>query len=104
MLTVESLKQQIATHPTLLILDVRSAAEFDGEQGHIATALNVPLEDLPIYLSEFEGDKGSPVFLICRTDRRSAKAAQLLGEAGFTKAHVIQGGMTAWRAKGWPVL
>ena len=28
----------------------------------------------------------------------------MLIDAGFTDVRVIQGGMTAWRAKGWPVL
>ena len=38
-----------------------------------------------------------------RTDKRSAQAARLLADAGFTDAQVIRGGMTAWRAHGWPV-
>jgi len=38
------------------------------------------------------------------TDRRSSQAAIMLIDAGFTDVRVIQGGMTAWRAKGWPVL
>jgi len=43
------------------------------------------------------------IALICRTDRRSAKAAALLAGLGFGQVQVIQGGMTAWRANGWPV-
>ena len=42
------------------------------ESGHIPNAVNVPLEDLPLRLAEFE-------------------------------ARGAHGGMTAWRAKGWPI-
>lgn len=86
-----------------LILDVRSAAEFHGEQGHIAGALNIPLEDLEARLAELGADRAHPIALVCRTDRRSAKAATLLARHGFSDARVVRGGMTAWLANGWPV-
>jgi uncharacterized membrane protein YdjX (TVP38/TMEM64 family) len=41
------------------------------------------------------------VLFICRTDRRSAQAAQVLADAGFIDALPVRGGMTAWHAKGW---
>jgi len=104
MLPVDALKQQLDAGADLLVLDVRPVADFTGEQGHIASARNVPLEELPAYLTELEDRKTRPIRLVCRTDRRSAKAAQLLVEAGFADARVIQGGMTAWNAKGWPVM
>jgi len=104
MLAVESLKQQLDAGEDLLMLDVRSADEFVGEQGHIAAARNIPLDELPGRLAELQDQKQRPIRLLCRTDRRSAQAARLLAEAGFVDAQVIRGGMTAWRAKGWPVV
>jgi uncharacterized membrane protein YdjX (TVP38/TMEM64 family)/rhodanese-related sulfurtransferase len=103
MLTVDSLKQQLDAGMDVLVLDVRTANEFTGQQGHIASARNVPLEELPARLAELEDCKARPVRLVCRTDRRSAQAAKLLNEAGFADAQVIQGGMTVWNANGWPV-
>ncbi len=103
MLAVDVLKQQLDAGEDVLMLDVRSADEFNGEMGHIAGARNLPLEELPARLAELEAHKTRPVRIICRTDRRSAQAARLLDETGFADAQVIQGGMTAWRAKGWPV-
>lgn len=103
MLAVDSLKQQLDAGEDVLMLDVRSAAEFVGEQGHIAAARNIPLDELSARLAELEDHKQRPIRLLCRTDRRSAQAARMLAEAGFADAQVIQGGMTAWRAKGWPV-
>jgi uncharacterized membrane protein YdjX (TVP38/TMEM64 family)/rhodanese-related sulfurtransferase len=103
MLAVEALKRQLDAGEDVLMLDVRDAAEYSGEMGHIAGARNVPLEELPARLAELQAHKARPIRILCRTDRRSAQAARLLDEAGFTDALVIQGGMTAWRAKGWPV-
>ena len=69
-----------------------------------AAARNIPLDELPGRLAELQDHKQHPIRLLCRTDRRSAQAARLLAEAGFVDAQVIRGGMTAWRAKGWPVV
>lgn len=103
MLGVESLKQQLDAGDEVLMLDVRPAAEFVGEQGHIAGARNIPLDELAGRLAELEDFRQRPIRLLCRTDRRSAQAARLLIEAGFADVQVIQGGMTAWCARGWPV-
>ncbi len=103
MLSVDSLKQQLDAGEDMLLLDVRPAADYTGEQGHIAVARSLPLEELPGRLAELEPYKQRPIRLVCRTDRRSAQAARLLTEAGFSDAQVIQGGMTAWHTKGWPV-
>lgn len=104
MLAVDTLKQQLDAGEDVLMLDVRSAADFVGEQGHIAAARNIPLDELPGRLAELQDHKQRPIRLLCRTDRRSAQAARMLAEAGFVDAQVIQGGMTAWREKGWPVV
>jgi uncharacterized membrane protein YdjX (TVP38/TMEM64 family) len=103
MLPVEALKQDLDTDADVLVLDVRPSADFTGEQGHIAGALSLPLEELPSRLTELADRKTRAIRLVCRTDRSSTQAAQLLAEAGFTDARVIRGGMTAWRARGWPV-
>lgn len=103
MLAVDELKRRLDAGEKLLLLDVRSAADFAGEKGHIAGALNIPLEELAARQDELESDRGRAVLLVCTTDRRSSRAAALLAAAGFAQVQVVQGGMTAWRAKGWPV-
>ena len=107
MMQVTALKAGLDAGRPLLVLDVRTAADFDGEQGHIQGAMNLPLEDLPQRLaapsSEVGEDLQRPIALVCRTDRRSAKAAALLAQRGFTQVQVVQGGMTAWLDHGWPV-
>jgi rhodanese-related sulfurtransferase len=100
---VEELKRRLDARENLLVLDVRTAADFVGEQGHLAAAINIPLEALEARLDQLAADLERPIALLCRTDRRSAKAAALLAGRGFADVHVVQGGMTAWFGNGWPV-
>lgn len=102
MVGVEALKQLLDAQADVLVLDVRTPAEYSGEGGHIAGARNLPVETLPQRLDELEGERLRPIRLVCRTDRRSAQAAQLLGEAGFADARAVEGGMSAWLARGYP--
>jgi rhodanese-related sulfurtransferase len=103
MLDVTDLKQRLDADEDLLVLDVRTAADFVGEQGHLAAARNLPLEELPAYLEELEPWMERTVALVCRTDRRSVQAARILTQAGFADVHVVRGGMTAWLGNGWPL-
>lgn len=103
MLEVLDLKRELDAGGDVVLLDVRTTAEFTGDLGHIPRARSLPLEELPQRLTELNEYKQRPIRLICRTDRRSAQAARLLADAGFADAQVIRGGMTAWRAHGWPV-
>ena len=96
MLEVSELKVRLASGEKLLVLDVRSPEEFTGEQGHIDQSLNIPLTVLDDRIGELAPYLNRPVAIVCRTDKRSAKAARLLAKQGFTDLHVVRNGMTAW--------
>jgi len=98
-----SLAGQLGRDPKPVIVDVRGADEFDGPLGHIANALNFPVGELPQRLMEIDALKRRRIILVCRTDKRSANAAALLGEAGFRDARVLRGGMERWKRNGLPV-
>lgn len=102
MMDVVTLKQKISAG-NITLVDVRSAEEFTGEQGHIKGALNIPFKELPSRLPELSDYLEKPVALICHTDRRSAKAAQLLTKNGFAEVHVVKQGMTDWHKYNYPV-
>ena len=103
MLETAELQQKLAQADAPLVLDVRSAAEFDGELGHIPGALNIPLDQLSARLPELTDYQERPVAIVCRTDVRSVKAARLLAGQGFADLHVLRQGMTAWNAANHPV-
>jgi rhodanese-related sulfurtransferase len=78
------------------VIDVRRPEEY--ARGHIAGAINVPIETLP---SGVEGIEG-PVLTACSMGGRASRAADLLVSGGRT-AFVIDGGTKAWAAAGLPV-
>lgn len=102
MMEVEALKQKMDAKEDVLLLDVRSAADYVGEQGHVKGSVLIPVEGLEQRLSEIEDFQEKTVMTICRTDRRSAKAAQILTKHGFADVHVIRNGMTSWNEAGYP--
>lgn len=85
------------------VIDVRGTDEFEGEIGHIASALNLPLDELPERLTEIRSLRDLPVILVCQTDKRSVAAATLLSNAGFCDVSILQGGMDQWNRNGNPV-
>jgi len=103
MMSVEALKQLLDSGQSLLILDVRTAEEFAGEQGHIENAKNIALQNLGDYLDEISDYREKPIALVCTTDRRSTRAALLLTRQGYADVHVVKGGMTDWNKKHYKV-
>jgi rhodanese-related sulfurtransferase/DNA-binding transcriptional ArsR family regulator len=83
------------------VLDVRPPEEF--VQGHLAGALNVPLERLEERLKELPTDR--EVVAYCRGPWcvLSFEAVARLREAGFT-ARRLQDGLPEWRRAGLPVV
>lgn len=101
---VRDLEQRLATGEDICLLDVRNPDEFSGEQGHVRGARNIPLDRLQQRMDELVDYLERPLAILCKTDRRSAKAALLLAEAGFAEVHVVHGGMSKWIDTGLPVL
>jgi rhodanese-related sulfurtransferase len=104
MIDIPELRQRIDSEKKLLVLDVRTPEDFVGEQGHIEEAVNIPVEDLQQRLDEIGNYLEQPVAIVCRTDKKSAKAALLLAEEGFADVHIVRGGMTKWIEAGLPVI
>jgi uncharacterized membrane protein YdjX (TVP38/TMEM64 family)/rhodanese-related sulfurtransferase len=86
----------------IAVVDVREPGEFVGPLGHISGARNMPLDELPRRLDELGSLSETPVVLVCKTDKRSARAAALLVGAGFRHVLVLRGGLVDWNAKGLP--
>ncbi len=103
MLNVTNLKKRLDNGDDILILDVRTPEDYHGEQGHIAGSTLLPLEQLEQRIDEIDDYYEKTVVCICRTDRKSAKAAQILAEKGFADVHVAKMGMTDWNKNAYPV-
>ena len=90
----------LSTEPDLVMIDVRTPAEFS--EVHATRAKNLPLDTLrPKALFESgELRKDRPVYLICRTGGRALKAAEKLTVRGFDHGVVVEGGTEAGRRQG----
>lgn len=105
------------------LVDVRTAEErkFVGHVPgslHVAWATGTSLTRNPGFLRELEakaGNKDEPILLLCRSGKRSIRAAEAATMAGFTNAfNVIEGfegeidhqqhrgGSDGWRFRGLP--
>jgi glyoxylase-like metal-dependent hydrolase (beta-lactamase superfamily II)/rhodanese-related sulfurtransferase len=92
--------EQLASTPTLKLIDVRAAGER--ATSSIERSIHIPLprlvEDVR-YLA-----KETPILVHCAGGYRSSTAASLLQKEGFTNVSELAGGITAWEASGHPVV
>lgn len=83
------------------VLDVRTPGEF--ESAHIPGAYNVPLDLLREHRDEIIEHLHEDVVLVCRSGRRATQAEEALRTAGLSNVHILEGGISAWEAKGFAV-
>jgi hydroxyacylglutathione hydrolase len=83
----------------IAVLDVRSDAEW--ENGHIEGATHIFLGELEKRFGEIP--RGKPVACICSTGLRAGVAASILRRAGIMEVYNVLGGITAWKAKDYPL-
>ena len=84
------------------VVDVREHVEFCGPLGHVEGAELVPLATLAHAAAGL--DRAAPVVTVCAFGTRSATAATLLRELGFTRVASLHGGMVRWNEAGLPVV
>ena len=87
-------QQMIEENKDVLILDVRTAAEY--ESGHIPNAVNLSNEDIQAGKVDSLKDKSQLIMVYCRSGNRSRQAAQKLAELGYTNV-VDFGGIQSWQ-------
>lgn len=101
-LDAQTLRQWIDRHEDLIVIDVRSAAEF--ETLHIRGSYNVPLPLLSEHADELAERLGARVVLVCQSGVRAAQARTRLGGAGIGTALVLDGGVPGFAAAGGDVV
>ncbi|MET8468213.1 rhodanese-like domain-containing protein [Streptomyces sp. NPDC004856] len=101
-LSVEEARARTAApSPTAVLLDVREGDEW--RAGHAPGAVHAPLSGLVEGAALPAAARGLPLVVVCRSGRRSRRAAELLARAGVDAVDVV-GGMSAWAAAGFPVV
>ena len=87
--------------PDLVVLDVRTPAEFAA--GHVPGARNISHDVLSSRLAELAPLRDKQVVLYCRSGRRTLLAAEVLHTAGFTRLAHLEGDYLAWEAEHRPI-
>ncbi len=98
----DTLKAWIERHDDVVVLDVRSAAEFASL--HVRGSYNVPLPLLSEHTEDVARRVGRRVVLVCHSGVRAEQARQRLHEVGMDSAVVLDGGAPAYAAAGGDVV
>ncbi len=77
------------------LIDVRTPKEF--VEGHIGNAVNMDVLNTPNFKLQIQRlDPEKPIYLYCRSGKRSLTALRILEKKGYSLAWDLRGGYTAW--------
>ncbi|MGZ9221337.1 MAG: rhodanese-like domain-containing protein [Anaerolineales bacterium] len=82
------------------ILDVRQPGEWN--EFHVPGSTLIPLDELASRVDELP--RGQETVVVCRSGNRSAQGRDILLNAGFTEVTSMAGGLTEWKAAGYPTV
>jgi rhodanese-related sulfurtransferase len=102
-LSPTQVKHLIDNAANIVIIDVRTPQEYDGELGHIEGAILRPVQEIDQWTPEFEKNKNQEIIMVCRTGNRSGYATKYFHDKGFKNVYNMTGGMKAWNKDGLPV-
>jgi rhodanese-related sulfurtransferase len=85
-----------------LLIDIRETREH--QTGVAQGAVLLPMSQLPQKQSLIPKNPDQPVLLICNTQNRSKASLAKLKEQGYQNVRYVEGGMSEWASKGWPMV
>ena len=85
-----------------VVIDIREPVEH--ATGVAPGARLLPMRQLSTRLAEIPVDPGQPVLLICNTQNRSKATLKALRERGYGHVRYVEGGMSEWARRGWPLI
>ena len=92
---IADVQKKINAKNNILLLDVRTATEFNGPLSHIAGAVLLPIQELEQRVDELNEHKEKEIIVICRSGNRSQTGTRILISHGFNAVNML-GGMKAW--------
>lgn len=89
---------EAVTNSDRQLIDVRTTEEF--AEGHVANSKNICVTEDDFKEKASKLNKNEPVYVYCKSGKRSANAAQILKEMGFTEIYDMDGGILNWEKQG----
>ena len=99
--TVDETRQRMQSDKAVLLIDVREDSEW--EAGHAAGSSHLGKGIIERDIEATVPDKATEVILYCGGGYRSALAADVLQQMGFTNVFSMAGGWKAWKDSGAPI-
>lgn len=94
--------RQMLESKSAVVIDIRESQEH---QNGVAFGMQLlPMSQLSQRMSELPTSKQQTILLVCNTQNRSPKVQQILRENGYQNVKWVQGGMSEWRKRNWPLL
>ena len=102
-LSPAQLHSMASTGDSMIVVDVRSPAEFG--EAHVPFAVNHPLPDLDAGALKAEAERaGKRLVFICKSGARGRSACEKAMAAGISAVWNVDGGTGAWIEAGYPVV
>ncbi len=98
-LTAQEVCKLIETNPELILLDVRSTAEFNSKTsplGRFKKAINIPIMEINNRIAELEIYKDKEILVYCSISARSPRVSKILADSGYKKIRNLMGGLNNW--------
>jgi rhodanese-related sulfurtransferase len=86
---------------TIQLIDVRTPKEFEDE--HIENAININFFDEDFTEKINKLNKEKPVYIYCRSGKRSGSSSEVFLKAGFIHIYDLEGGILNWKSEGFKV-
>lgn len=93
----QEVQEAVSNKGTHQLIDVRTVEEF--REGHLKNAQNICVTDDDFIANIEKLDKEKPVYLYCRSGKRSARAAAILKDLGFKEIYDMDGGYINWQSQ-----
>lgn len=102
-MTFAQVREMIEKDSSIVLLDVRTLSEWNGDSGHLKGAILIPVQELEARVKELEPQKHKTIIAYCRSGNRSNTATKFLSSKGFNVFN-MEGGMIQWNAEKLPVV
>jgi rhodanese-related sulfurtransferase len=99
--TATALFELSGTRDSPDLIDVRTTPEY--ASAHIPGARLIPLNELNVEMVLKQHVTGMPIYIVCQSGARAAKAVEQFERAGCGDAILVEGGTQAWNDAGLPV-
>ncbi|MEC3907160.1 rhodanese-like domain-containing protein [Tamlana sp. 2201CG12-4] len=90
------------TNDFVQLIDIRTPKEFAQEHLHNAINIDFFSEEFTEAINTL--DKQKPVYIYCRSGKRSSKSSILFKEAGFDTIYNLNGGLLKWKSQELPII